>query len=76
MTEEQHKKENFVRHELLEMLKVIDKDILSTEYQLDGNDEYVEVRWLFQSGTSYRRKVNVTADSLLAVAKDVLKCID
>lgn len=76
MTEEQHKKESFVRHELLEMLKAIDKDILSTEYQLDGSDEYVEVRWLFDSGTSYRRKINVTADSLLAIAKDVLKNID
>lgn len=76
MTEEQDEKFWFVRSSLLPLIQAIDKDILSAEYQLDGNDEYVEVRWLFRSGASYRRKVNVTADSLLAVAKDVLKCID
>lgn len=73
---EQDKKYWFVRSSLLSLLKAIDKDILSAEYQFDGNDEYVEVSWLFQSGTSYRRRVNVTGDSLLAIAKDVLKRID
>lgn len=76
MTEEQNKKCWFVRSNLLPLLQAIDKDILSAEYQLERNEEYVEIRWLSQSGASYHRKVNITADSLLAIAKDVLKCID
>lgn len=76
MNEVQEKKYWFVRSDLLPLLKAIDRDILSAEYQLDGRDEYVEVKWLFQSGTHYRRRINVTADSLLALSRDVLKCLD
>jgi len=67
---------NFVRHELLRLLKAIDKDILKTEYDILENEiEIVTVYWLTSEGHSSDRKVNVTGDSLQALARDVLKWI-
>lgn len=67
---------NFVRHELLQLLKAIDKDILKAEYEiLDDEIEIVTVYWLTADGYSSDRKINVTADSLSAIARDVLKRI-
>ena len=76
MTDEQEKKDRFVRSELLRLLQAIDRDILRTEYQVIEGDEYVEVGWLYQESGQVRTiKVDVTADSLRAVAVDVLRCI-
>jgi len=67
---------NFVRHELLQLLKAIDRDILKAEYEiLDGEIEIVTIYWLTSEGYSSDRKINVTGDSLSALARDVLKRI-
>lgn len=66
----------FVRHELLQLLKAIDKDILKTDYEILENEiEIVTVYWLTSEGHTSDRKVNVTGDSLGALARDVLKWI-
>jgi hypothetical protein len=76
MTEEQEKKFEFVRHELLRLLQAIDRDILRAEYQVDDGSEYVEIGWLYhESGQTSTITVDVTADSLRAIAVDVLRCI-
>ena len=75
-TEEQAKKFEFVRHELLRLLQAIDRDILRAEYMIIDGDEYVEVGWLYhESGQVRNLKVDVTGDSLKAIAVDVLRCI-
>lgn len=67
---------NFVRHELLRFLQAIDKDILKTEYDILENEiEIVTVYWLSSEGDQSIRNVNVTGDSLQALARDVLKWI-
>lgn len=76
MTDEQEKKDRFVRNELLRLLQAIDRDILRTEYQAIKGDEYVEVGWLYQESGQVRTiKVDVTGDSLRALVSDVLRCI-
>ncbi len=66
----------FVRHELLRLLQAIDRDILKAEYQmLDNEIEIVTVYWLTSEGNQSIRNVNVTGDSLQALARDVLKWI-
>lgn len=39
MTAEQQKKDSFVRHELLNLLKEIDCGIINAEYQIIGDNE-------------------------------------
>ena len=69
-------KEIFVRHELLQLVQAIDKNVLRLEYQLHENGlEIVTIVWLTESGEVYKQ-VNVTADSILALARDVLKYMD
>lgn len=71
---EYEKKERFCRHELLALLQAIDKKILRLEYEVKNAEETVYIVWL-QSYGEYRKAVNVTADSLAAIARDVLKQI-
>lgn len=69
-------KDIFVRHELLQLVQAIDKKVLRLEYRLHKNDmETVTIVWLTESGEVYK-PINVTADSILALARDVLKYID
>ena len=69
-------KERFCKHELLALVQAIDKKILRLEYELvDDGLEIVTVVWLTEAGEVYK-PINVTADSLLALARDVLKYID
>lgn len=69
-------KDIFVRHELLQLVQAIDKKVLRLEYRLHNNGmETVTIVWLTESGEVYK-PINVTADSLLALARDVLKYID
>lgn len=69
-------KDIFVRHELLQLVQAIDKKVLRLEYRFhkDGM-ETVTIVWLTESGEVYK-PINVTPDSLLALARDVLKYID
>lgn len=69
-------KDIFVRHELLQLVQAIDKKVLRLEYRVHKNGmETVTIVWLTESGEVYK-PINVTADSLLALARDVLKYID
>lgn len=66
-------KDIFVRHELLQLVQAIDKKVLGLEYRLHKNGmETVTIVWLTESGEVYK-PINVTADSLAAMARDVLK---
>ena len=63
----------FCRHELLLLVQAIDKEVLRLEYRLHKNGmETVTIVWLTESGEVYK-PINVTADSLAAMARDVLK---
>ena len=68
-------KDIFVRHELLQLVQAIDKKVLRLEYRFhkDGM-ETVTIVWFTESGEVYK-PINVTADSLAAMARDVLKYI-
>lgn len=68
-------KEKFCRHELLQLVQAIYPKILRLEYQRHNNgEETVTIVWLTESGECFR-VVNVTGDSLAALARDVLKYI-
>lgn len=76
MTPEQYEKDRFVRGELRAMLQAIDGDIIRTEYQVIGGEEYVQVDWLIHgSGRDFHKKICVTGDNLRALAIDVLRRI-
>lgn len=68
-------KDIFVRHELLQLVQAIDKNVLRLEYRFYKDVmETVTIVWLTESGVVYK-PINVTADSLTAMARDVLKYI-
>lgn len=70
-------KDIFVRHELLQFVQAIDKKVLRLEYQVHDNGmETVTVVWFTEAGEYSKPPIDVTADSLLALARDVLKYID
>lgn len=72
LDEEQKKKYDYVRTVLTVVLReVLDNDHYRAEYYVtDGGTELVDVTFDNEYNV---RKVNVTADSLLALTKDVLK---
>lgn len=73
MTPEQYKKHSFCKWELLDLCRAIDNNVLRLEYEADSTgQETVTIVWL-QSYGMYRKPVNVTADSLAALARDVLR---
>lgn len=72
MTPEQREKRNFVRTVLTVLLRqVLGNEHYYAEYRVDQNgEEWVEVTF----DNEYKvRDINVTADSLLALTRDVLK---
>ena len=67
-------KSAFCRRELTALLKAVDRDIEKAEYELcDNGEEYVHILCATTGGVI---TVCVTADSLLALARDVLKKLD
>jgi len=75
MNKVHEQKDIFVRHELLTLMQAIDKDILRLEYRVHANgEETVTIVWLTSTGEVYK-PINVTGDSLAALARDVLKYI-
>ena len=64
-------KREFVRHELKDLLVKIDKDIDGVDYYVDNGEEIVHVHY----NNDYGKRTVVTADSLAALARDVLKVI-
>lgn len=76
MTEKVYEqKENFCRHELLQLIQAIEKDVLRLEYKIhESGEETVSIVYLTKTEL-YSRTINVTGDSLQALARDVLKYI-
>lgn len=68
------RKRLFVEYDLTDLLQAIDDHILRCEYQVndDRSLELCTVVWDNKS----KRMINVTGDSLLAIAKDVLKYME
>ena len=67
-------KKIFCERELTQLLRVIDRDIEQAEYELCRNgEEYVHVLYIANGGQT---TVCVTADSLLALTRDVLKVVE
>lgn len=76
MNEIQERKDRFIKHELLNLVQVIDNRILKINYEVhDDGEEFAEVHWLYKDGSGYRIRVRITADSLKAIVTDVLKYI-
>lgn len=69
MTKEHYKKFVFVSGELNSLVKAIDPNIKYISYSEENGNETVNITYT----NCYVRKVDITADSLLAIAKDVLK---
>lgn len=68
-------KDTFVRHELLQLVQAIDKDVLRLEYQVHKTgEETVTIVYLTSCGEHFK-PVNVTGDSLSALTRDILKYI-
>lgn len=69
-TKEMLKKKEFVFKELSALLCKVDPKIKCAEYEYDSNNEVVTVHY-----TKSKITVDVTADSLGAVAQDVLSAV-
>lgn len=69
---EREKKAQFVVCELSELLRAIDDDCTGAIYKAVGDDERVTV-WFTDNS---KRTVDVTADSLLALTRDVLRVMN
>jgi hypothetical protein len=68
---EYKKKESFVRYDLRQMICNMGINIVDVCYKVEHSIETVTL--LYKNG--YTRKVDVTADSLLALSRDVLKSL-
>ena len=74
MSTERIHKSKFCERELTALLKAVDRDIEKAEYELcDNGEEYVHILYATTGGQT---TVCVTADSLLALTRDVLKKLD
>lgn len=66
-------KENFIKDKLLPLLQAIDSNIMDADYRVlcrtPYDLEYILLHWK----TAEDQRVYVTGDSLLAIAKDVLR---
>lgn len=74
MNMERIRKSAFCRRELTALLKAVDRNIEKAEYELcDNGEEYVHILY---AATGGQTTVCVTADSLLALTRDVLKVVE
>lgn len=74
MSMERINKSEFCERELTALLKAVDRNIEKAEYELcDNGEEYVHILYATTGGQT---TVCVTADSLLALTRDVLKKLD
>ena len=77
MTDVQREKECFVRHELRDLLKAIDNNILTAEYRVTPTgEEYVYITWFRDDDKDFTTKRNVTGNSLIALTRDVLEVVE
>jgi len=69
-------KKNFITRELLRMLQAACPEVKLLEYRIDSDrtdfEEIVTIRFI----DGYVKRVDVTADGLLACARDVLGALD
>lgn len=74
MNMERIRKSTFCERELTALLKAVERDIEKAEYELcDNGEEYVHILYATTGGVT---TVCVTADSLLALTRDVLKVVE
>lgn len=74
MSMERIHKSEFCERELTALLKAVDRNIEKAEYELrDNGEEYVHILYATTGGVT---TVCATADSLLALTRDVLKKLD
>lgn len=77
MTDEEiyKEKENFIKDKLLPFITAIDSNIIDMEYHVLSRSpydlEYVLIKWK----NAGDQRVYITGDSLLALAKDVLRVL-
>ena len=64
-------KERFVRLSLKSLLFDIDKNILDVYYKYQDDEEYVFIEFIKKD----KIKICVTCDTLLGIAKDVLRVL-
>ena len=62
-------KRQFVNCELTSLIYKVDSSVARLRYEYDNGDEFVTIE--YRNG--HNQKVDVTADSLVALARDVLK---
>ena len=72
MTDEQKMKSEFVKRELLALLRRTETDVQGLEYGIANGNEIVTIIY----NNNYRRNVCVNCDSKRAIAMDVLRALD
>ncbi len=66
-------KRTFCERELTQLLRAVDRDIERAEYELcENGEEYVHILYATTGG---QKTVCVSADSFLAMARDVLEVV-
>lgn len=69
-------KEKFVEHELLKLCQRISPDVLNLCYERNKNgEESVTIYCILPDKSTHKKIVNVTADSLRSLARDVIMYI-
>lgn len=71
LTEEQCRKRRFVQNHLEPLMKALYVGIISVNYQVEKNEEFIITK--YRDGGTLR--ACVTADSLSALCRDVLKTV-
>lgn len=70
------KKAEFCKRFLLPLCHYTSSDVLDIVYSIDGETQQETATIIFKTSSGeYKKPVNVTADSLTALARDVLKYI-
>lgn len=70
--EEYEYKKRFVEEDLTDLMQALDDKVLQCLYYMCSGHEFVAVDFLTSSGT-YRKDIEVTADSLSAIVIDVIR---
>ena len=72
MTPEQIRKQGICKWELLDLCQEIDRSVIRLDYKADKSGEETVTIVYNTSCGEYKRPVNVTGDSLSALARDIL----
>ena len=70
MTKElKEKKKAFAENQLQDLARAINNDVLYVRYKAEGPNEYISIHF----ANMYTEHINVTCDSLAAMAMDVIR---